>query len=326
MVPPMKRFFVILAAAALLATGLPEPAVASEPGAPHYPDLITRPPTNVRLDRGGKGSATGVRRLFFANTIGNIGQGPLELRAENNSTTGTTDAIQEIYTHTGPAGGGGPKGGTAMTLVSSSIVGTFAFHPAHNHWHMDDFAQYELRTINGDGSTGSVVASTDKVSFCMIDTDTINSAIEHFRMGLSHSCGQNARQGIRVGMGDTYSASLPDQFIDVTTVPDGTYRLVSVADPNTAERPGGRLIELNDANNAASVDVVITRTNATIVPGSAQTGVDAPLVAAAEAPAAEVPATDAATTDTATTDTAAEPLSRSAATTATTYICNLGVA
>ena len=69
-------------------------------------------------------------------------------------------------------------------------------------------------------------------------------------------------------MGDTYSAFLPDQFVDITTIADGTYRLVSVADPNTADRPGGRLQETNDHNNAASVDVTITRTAVTIVPGS----------------------------------------------------------
>ena len=110
----------------------------------------------------------------------------------------------------------------------------------------------------------------------MIDTDVVDAALPHYNMGLSHSCGQSARQGVRVGRGDTYSASLPDQFIDITTVPDGTYRLVSVADPNTAERPGGRLLELNDHNNAAWVDVVITRTAATVVAGSEHTGVDAP--------------------------------------------------
>jgi hypothetical protein len=95
-------------------------------------------------------------------------------------------------------------------------------------------------------------------------------------MGLTHSCGQSARQGVRVGRGDTYSASLPDQFIDITAVPDGTYRLVSVADPNSLEKPTGQMIELNDHNNAASVDVVITRTAVTAVPGTERTGIDAP--------------------------------------------------
>jgi hypothetical protein len=230
--------------------------------------LITRAPFSVRLVAG-KGATT--RKVFFANTIGNIGDGPMELRPEHDGATGTTHAIQEIYTHTTT----GPKG-TSLTLVSSTTIGTFGFHPAHNHWHMGDFARYELRSINVDGSTGPVVAATDKVSFCMINTDVIDSSIPHYGWGRSHSCGQNARQGVKVGMGDTYSAFLPDQFIDITTIADGTYRLVSVADPNSADRPGGRMLESDDANNAASVDVRITRSAVTIVPGTAQTGIDAP--------------------------------------------------
>lgn len=267
----MKRAKVLLVVAALAALALQPAATAAPEGTPHFPDLITKAPFNVRLVAG-KGAT--FRRLFFANTIGNLGDGPLELRAENDATTGTTDAIQEIYTHVGP-----PvtrKGGTPMTLVSSSLVGTFVFHPAHNHWHMADFARYELRSINTDGSTGPVVASTEKFSFCMIDTDVVDSSLVHYGMGLGHSCGQSARQGVKVGWGDTYSSSLPDQFVDITTVLDGTYRLVSVADPNSTEFPGGQLLETNDTNNAASVDVVITRTAVTIVPGTAQTGIDAP--------------------------------------------------
>jgi len=267
----MKRSLILAAVVSLSTVAMQLPTSALPAGSPHYPDLITKAPYSVRLVAG-KGATS--RKLFFANTIGNIGNGPLELRAQNDSVTGTTNAIQEIYTHTSASPG--PKGSTPLTLVSSTTIGTFAFHPAHNHWHMGDFARYELRSINTDGSTGPVVATTAKVSFCMIDTDTVNSSLPHFGMGLSHSCGQNARQGVRVGMGDTYSAFLPDQFVDITTIADGTYRLVSVADPNTAERPGGRLFETNDANNAATVDVRITRTAVTVVAGTEQTGIDAP--------------------------------------------------
>src|SRR5512134_1247132 len=165
----LKRARILLAVTSLAALVVPAAASGTSEGAPHYPDLITKAPFGVRLSAG-KGSGT-LRRLFFGNTIGNIGEGPLELRAENDAATGLTEAYQEIYTHLGPVGG---KTGGQITLLSSSLVGIFVFHPAHNHWHMADFARYELRAINPDGSTGAVVASTDKFSFCMIDTDIIN--------------------------------------------------------------------------------------------------------------------------------------------------------
>ena len=264
----MRKLLILLVVVALPSVAMMLPATSLPAGSPHVPDMITRPPFGVRLVAG-KGGAS--RKLYFANTIGNIGNGPLELRAENSSANGNDERDPGDLHARGLEGAG-----SSLILVSSATIGTFAFHPAHNHWHMGDFAQYELRSINVDGSTGAVVATTKKTSFCMIDTDTIDSTLPHFGMGLAHSCGQSARQGVKVGMGDTYSASLPDQYIDITTIADGTYRLVSVADPNTADRPGGRLQETNDHNNAASVDVTITRTAVTIVAGTAQTLIDAP--------------------------------------------------
>ena len=267
----MKRLLVLVAVVSLATVAMQLPTSALPAGTPHYPDLITKAPFSVRLVAG-KGATS--RKLFFANTIGNIGDGPLELRAENNAFTGTTNAIQEIYTHTTRRRGQrgvlpsrwSPRRSSARSPSTRlTTTGTWATSP-----------DTSCVRSTPDGSTGPVVASTDKVSFCMIDTDTINSSLPHFGMGLGHSCGQNARQGVRVGMGDTYSAFLPDQFIDITTIADGTYRLVSVADPNTAERPGGRLFETNNANNAASVDVRITRTAVTTVAGTEQTGIDAP--------------------------------------------------
>jgi Lysyl oxidase len=262
----MKRILILLVVVALPSVAMMLPATSLPAGSPHYPDMFTKAPFGVRLVV----TKSAGRKLYFANTIGNIGNGPLELRAENSSVNGTTNAIQEIYTH------GASKGGASLILVSSATIGTFDFHPAHNHWHMGDFARYELRSINTNGTTGPVVATTSKFSFCMIDTDTIDSTLPHFGMGMAHSCGQSSRQGVKVGMGDTYSAFLPDQFIDIANIADGTYRLVSVADPNTVDRPGGRLQETNDHNNAASVDVTITRTAVTIVPGSGRSLIDAP--------------------------------------------------
>jgi hypothetical protein len=245
----------VVVAIATVLLGLPSPATALPAKTPHYPDLITLKPTGVRLDTSG-----GLRRLFFSNTIGNEGDGPLELRPENNASTQTTDAIQEIYSH--------PATSLKLKLVSSRVIGTFIFHPAHNHWHMEDFANYGVYAINGDGSTGALLASTEKISFCMIDTDVVDSSLEHFNWGRPHSCGRDERQGLRVGRGDTYSSFLPDQFVDITGLPNGNYRLISMADPVTTERPNGRISEVNDTNNAASVDVHVSTNSAVIVPGS----------------------------------------------------------
>jgi hypothetical protein len=38
--------------------------------------------------------------------------------------------------------------------------------------------------------------------------------------------------GLSVGWGDVYQWSLPGQYIDITDLPPGTYRLRAVADPS----------------------------------------------------------------------------------------------
>ena len=69
-----------------------------------------------------------------------------------------------------------------------------------------------------------------------------------------HSCDD---QGISVGWADIYGAALSGQSLDVTGLPDGTYRLVTIVDP------GGRLREATRTNNTAEVTVTISGNSAT---------------------------------------------------------------
>jgi hypothetical protein len=68
-------------------------------------------------------------------------------------------------------------------------------------------------------------------------------------------CGQNdqnatsVRMGISVGFGDRYGSTLRDQYIDVTKLTSGTYRLIATADQ------GGLFRESNESNNRTWVDL-----------------------------------------------------------------------
>jgi hypothetical protein len=57
------------------------------------------------------------------------------------------------------------------------------------------------------------------------------------------------RTGISVGWADVYTSGLPDQYIDVTGLPHGSYTLEVVANPD------GILQEKSRTNNIASVEV-----------------------------------------------------------------------
>src|SRR5437867_3600271 len=123
---------------------------AGPPNTIHYPDLQTLPPSDIGIEYD---QATGHKYLRFSNTIANLGEGPLEVIATNNATTGTTDAYQRLYSH--------DENGN-WYVASTVYVGTFVFHPQHNHWHLEDFARYELHDVAPDGSIGSAVLSSSQ--------------------------------------------------------------------------------------------------------------------------------------------------------------------
>jgi hypothetical protein len=245
----MKRLFAALAVLLLApAFALAAVAQAGDAGTPHNPDLQTLKPSDIHLQRD---RATGQKLLRFSNTIANLGQGPLELRPVNNAANGTTDAYQRVYTH--DAGGD-------WSPYSETQVGTFAFHPAHNHWHFGSFATYELRNVAPDGGIGSTVyAISDKVSFCVIDITSVDPSLEHASGSTYLGCSQNGVQGLSVGWADVYTWSLAGQSLDVTNIANGTYWLVSTADPENL------VAETNDGNNAGAVKVQLKGNTAKVV-------------------------------------------------------------
>src|ERR1044071_93104 len=210
---------------------------AGPAGTIHYPDLRTLPPSNIGIEYN---PVTGQKLLRFSNTIANVGEGPLELIPTNNTATGRTDAYQRLYTHDDSGN---------WRVVSTDYVGTFVFHPQHNHWHFEDFARYELRDAAPDGAPGnSVLASSDKVSFCITDTEPFDSSLEHAGEATYIPCDATDPQGLSVGWADVYAWDLYGQTLDITGLFDGDYWLVSTADPDNLLNEGGGADETNNVS------------------------------------------------------------------------------
>jgi Lysyl oxidase len=240
----LRTTWVLAAAAAILV--LPqESALAGPAGTPHLPDLRTLPPTDLAFRILSSKTGSSGDEIRFSNTIWNGGEGPFELRAVNAG--GTTTAYQRVYTHDAS---GNPS------LASETPAGTFTFHSAHNHWHFEGFARYELRAVNPDGGMGAVLRTSAKVSFCMIDSTFVNSSLPHSGWSGSGSrysrCQANDTQGISVGYGDRYHSGLAGQSITTTGLPHSagtTYWLASEADPQN------HISETNETNNIAAVKI-----------------------------------------------------------------------
>ena len=169
--------------------------------------------------------------MRFSTEVANAGTGPLEIWG--GSTSGNSQQVfQRIYQE---------DGGSRDTLA-----GEFVYHPGHGHIHFEGFATYDLVDSNGN-----VVASGGKTSFCLINIRqpfpgvSANADVVHGRGG--NSCG--SIQGISAGYSDVYSASLDDQWIDVTNVADGDYTLQIVTDPDN------NIQEADESNNQTSITV-----------------------------------------------------------------------
>jgi Lysyl oxidase len=171
---------------------------------------------------------------FTAESV-NIGAGPLELRGSRPSTSTSTMSVrQRIYKD-----GGGFR---------SRSVPSFMFWAGdgHNHWHVSDFVSTELeRTDNGVN-----VGTGAKQGFCLTDSNAFNLSLPRAPDSKVYKgCVMGGRtslavkMGISVGWGDRYGYKLAFQWIDITGLTPGRYRLTGTVDAQNY------YLESNETNN-----------------------------------------------------------------------------
>jgi hypothetical protein len=203
-----------------------------DPSDPLLPDLETLPPRDLTIERRG-----GVRLLRLANLVWNSGHGVLELTGRLNPGTGKTQVHQHLYA---------PDESSQAVLV-----GEFIFHITHAHWHVEDFALYELWALDGRGLPARVVVTGTKLSYCLIDTDRVDPSNPYYEASRRYiGCGRTL-QGMQPGWGDQYDADLDGQWLDISNVADGVYALRSTANPDRW------LIETDYTNNSATIYVAL---------------------------------------------------------------------
>jgi hypothetical protein len=236
------------------------------------PDLVPRPPVEVigpttdfsigfgvdapflvegcyPEERVRKGAA---RCLRFDTIVGNVGEGAFELAYSMKEREGVA-AIQRIYRDDGSYGD--------RFAVRSEL------HPTHAHFHVQDFYVSRLwKAGPGAERLGDTpVARGDKNGFCPEDTERVDGAPDdgrrHYSCFTSDEPDQRGFQvvGISAGWQDVYPASLPDQFVEITGVPDGQYVLEIELDPHDV------FVEADDSNNRVCVLVLLRGSGAEIV-------------------------------------------------------------
>jgi hypothetical protein len=172
-----------------------------------------------------------------------VGSGPMtfdqnscEARETCVLAPGTRNTLHfEVFT---------PNIGTA-DLILGTPAGKpgFEFASCHEHYHFNNYALYQLLDTEGNE-----VLKGLKRAFCLMDTDPVPGYPLPRPQNARYNCG---RQGIQRGWGDSYYNGLECQYIDVTDVPPGRYKLRVSINPNRF------FPELRYDNNVGEIDVDI---------------------------------------------------------------------
>ncbi|MFD9721229.1 lysyl oxidase family protein [Streptomyces sp. NPDC059076] len=207
------------------------------------PDLRSLPAFDVQISTSPENPA-GKDFMSFSANVWNAGPAQLVVDGFRAPGAELMDAYQYFYDAKGKQVGYTPTG----TMEWDP-------RPGHNHWHFTDFASYRLLKADKKEAVRS-----GKEAFCLVNTDAVDYTVKNanwhpFSTDLSSACGEekaiSVREVLDVGSGDTYTQDLPDQSFDITDLPNGTYYIEVLANPEK------RLKETTTSNNSAMRKVIL---------------------------------------------------------------------
>ena len=180
--------------------------------------------------------------LRYSTTIVNVGAGAFEVHGARTSPSSMSQT-QRIFDSTG-------------TFRDVGTPGTMVFGgDGHNHWHVDNLETSELLALNGNR-----IGTSTKRGFCFWDNIKFRLTLlgaprnaMYQRTGCGTLDSDTVAMGLSVGWGDEYAATLPDQYIDITNVALGRYRLQVSADVQNW------FAETNETNNVTWIDLQLRK-------------------------------------------------------------------
>lgn len=207
------------------------------------PDLVPLPPQDLKLER-----HDGQTRLMFSTTYYNQGAGPLELVADPATAGQRKDLERKVFQNVYRSNG----------TYRQRESGTFLWHQPHLHYHFADFVVYDLEAVEVETAAPDLTGVLAKTTFCVRDVSEVDLELANRPADSVYKICKKEKQGISVGWGDTYFYNYPEQSLNVSGLPSGTYRLTFIVNPDD------RFDEISDANNVSSALFKINLTNSTL--------------------------------------------------------------
>jgi hypothetical protein len=242
------RVIPLAAAAAILASAIGGLIITSRLAGRDavLPDLTSEPPGAPAFAVKEWPEGSGDQRLVlrFDGVVSNIGAGPLHVEGDPRGSALAGSAIAQVLYD----GNGEVASRLVLSTGGAESAVQFENTDGHGHWHLMRVAEYALFDEPGE----TLVWAGDKIGFCLSDVEPVPDVAGPEPPGVyppSNQCQAGApdatdlAMGISPGWSDVYSFALALQWIDVTDLTPGVYRLAGRADPEDFLRESN---EVND--------------------------------------------------------------------------------
>jgi hypothetical protein len=196
------------------------------------PDLRMGTPSDVYVQR----TPGGRTLLRSRNRLQNRGDGPLSLHSKRDAGERSMRVRQRLYRKDARG---------YITRETTARLDFWHIPGQGGYWKVRNPVEFQVWTM---GAGRQVVAAGKKSRFCM--RDLFRRTSEGPRNRVFPACSQDRsdatnRQGISVGWDESYPAGYFEQYVDVSDLRDGCYKLWHIADPDD------RFVESEETNNAS---------------------------------------------------------------------------
>lgn len=224
------------------------------------PDMMTVVPRHLNLQN------LHQREIIrFSNGIANLGEGLWWLEPEfpeQNDINQTQSAFQVFADSTKITDNAPPA--DSVEVLGRCKKGDFEFHPSHNHWHINNVAEFKVCTVSdfenkrAEGHPDQCrpvlgYSASVKVTFCLIDWYKLGDNTNSSDPTRNFWDCATSFQGISPGWVDQYHHSTPDQQIDITGLKRGEYYIVTTSNHNYIFE------ESDKTNNTSWIKIELTR-------------------------------------------------------------------
>ena len=240
-----RRFTALLAAVVVAVAALAVLMDAPAGAAPRdrLPDLRMARLSSIQIQT----RSNGDRWLRFDTIIVNVGAGAFEARGSRPNTSIPTMSVrQRIYNS---AGGYHNRKTKAKMFYAGD---------GHDHWHLRNLEEYTLTPLDN----GARARTGNKEGFCFFDNYRFGST-QAARYGPGCANGQpgalSVTTGLSRGWGDIYRWNTVGQYINVTGLPRGRYRLRATADK------ANRFKESKENNNSTWAELRIWGSRVSVI-------------------------------------------------------------